>query len=144
MSGVKRVTAGRHTSVWWLLALVVVSDAARVPCPHDHTMATSAQQPQLSEADVPQLLQLLRAALSTDSASQKEAEAVLASLETKAGFCSCLAVGTTGGGDRLLHLAQRRHARVDLKSKERSDPVILVCAPYAAIHASCNITVLRS
>lgn len=49
-------------------------------------------RPALSEADIPQLLQLLQAALSTDATSQKQAEAVLASLETRVGFCSCLAV----------------------------------------------------
>lgn len=51
-----------------------------------------AGQPPLSEADIPQLLQLLRAALSTDAAAQKQAEAMLASLEGRVGFCSCLAV----------------------------------------------------
>jgi hypothetical protein len=49
-------------------------------------------QPALSENDIPQLLQLLQAALSTDRAVQKQAESMLASLELRVGFCSCLAV----------------------------------------------------
>lgn len=55
-----------------------------------------AHQPPLSENDIPQLLQLLAAALSTDTATQKQAEAMLASLESRVGFCSCLAVCVTG------------------------------------------------
>ncbi len=50
------------------------------------------QAPPLGEADVPQLLQLLHGALSMDAGTQKQAEALLASLESRVGFCSCLAV----------------------------------------------------
>lgn len=49
-------------------------------------------QPALSEHDIPQLLQLLQAALSSDAAVQKQAEGMLGSLEGRVGFCSCLAV----------------------------------------------------
>ena len=49
-------------------------------------------QSALSEADVPQLLQLLQSALSQDAAIQKQTEALLASLEQRQGYCSCLAV----------------------------------------------------
>ncbi|WIA40697.1 hypothetical protein OEZ86_004393 [Tetradesmus obliquus] len=45
----------------------------------------------LSEADIPQLLQLLQGALSPDAPTQKQAEAVLASIEGRIGYCSCLA-----------------------------------------------------
>jgi hypothetical protein len=56
-------------------------------------MAAQQQQPPpLSEADIPQLLKLLQAALSSDAGTQKQAEAMLASLESRTGFCSCLAV----------------------------------------------------
>lgn len=48
----------------------------------------------LSEADIPQLLQLLQGALSPDAPTQKQAEAVLASIEGRIGYCSCLAVST--------------------------------------------------
>jgi hypothetical protein len=51
----------------------------------------------LSEADIPQLLQLLQAALSADVSTQKQAEAMLASLECRTGFCSCLAVRLEAG-----------------------------------------------
>lgn len=51
-----------------------------------------AGQPALSENDLPQLLQLLQTALSTDTTVQQQAEATLASLEGRVGFCSCLAV----------------------------------------------------
>lgn len=51
------------------------------------------QLPALSENDLPQLLQLLQTALSTDTTVQKQAESMLASLEGRVGFCSCLAVG---------------------------------------------------
>jgi hypothetical protein len=53
----------------------------------------AGQLPALSEHDLPQLLQLLQTALSTDSLVQKQAESMLASLEGRVGFCSCLAVG---------------------------------------------------
>jgi hypothetical protein len=55
-------------------------------------MQHQAGQPPLSENDVPQLLQLLQTALSTDCAVRKQTEAMLASLEGRVGFCSCLAV----------------------------------------------------
>lgn len=54
-------------------------------------------QPPLTEADISQLLPLLSAALSSDASVQKQAEAILASLETRDGFCSCLAVSTASG-----------------------------------------------
>lgn len=57
-------------------------------------MQSNQQQPPLSEADIPQLLQLLQSALNLDPAVQKQAEALLASLGTRVGFCSCLAVST--------------------------------------------------
>lgn len=52
-----------------------------------------SNQPPLTEHDIPQLLQLLQGALSADASTQKQAEAVLASIESRIGYCSCLAVG---------------------------------------------------
>ncbi len=47
--------------------------------------------PPLTMADVPQVLQCLLAALQPGDV-QKQAEAVVASMETRPGFMSCLAV----------------------------------------------------
>ena len=52
----------------------------------------AADQAPLSAADVPQLLALLQSALSHDASVQKQTEALLASLEQRQGYCSCLAV----------------------------------------------------
>jgi hypothetical protein len=46
----------------------------------------------LSPADIPLLLQCLQGALNQSSDVQKQAEAYLAQLEARPGFCSCLAV----------------------------------------------------
>ena len=46
----------------------------------------------LTVNDIKELLPVLQAALSTDSSVQKQAEALLASLEQRTGYCSCLTV----------------------------------------------------
>jgi hypothetical protein len=56
---------------------------------------SAAAPPQLTQHDLPQLLQLLQAALNSDSTQQKAAEGLLASLETRPGFCSCLTVSSS-------------------------------------------------
>lgn len=60
--------------------------------------------PPLSLADVPFVLQCLRAALATTGEGQKQAEAHLQSLEDRPGFCSCLAVRSSpaGGGPHTI------------------------------------------
>ena len=52
----------------------------------------AAALPALTAAEVPSLLELLSSALSQTPEVQKHAEGVLASLEHRQGFCSCLAV----------------------------------------------------
>ena len=59
----------------------------------------------LSAADVPNVLQCLQGALNPDVGVQKQAEAVLASLEQRPGFCSCLGVGPAA---MLAHMTDRR------------------------------------
>ncbi|KAK9787255.1 hypothetical protein WJX73_002919 [Symbiochloris irregularis] len=49
------------------------------------------EQVALGAGDIPQLFQCLRAALGTDEALRKSAEATLQSFEGRPGFCSCLA-----------------------------------------------------
>jgi hypothetical protein len=66
-----------------------------------------ANNASLSEADIPQLLQLLQGALSPDAPTQKQAEAVLASIEGRIGYCSCLAVSTCYRLQRSLHKPTR-------------------------------------
>ncbi len=46
----------------------------------------------LGEHDIPDLLNLLRHCLSHDASTQKAAETSLAALETRTGFCACMAV----------------------------------------------------
>lgn len=46
----------------------------------------------LGPGDLPAVFDCLRSALSHDPATQKQAEAALRELETRPGFCSCLAV----------------------------------------------------
>eukprot|EP00882_Tetradesmus_deserticola_P030292 GHRQ01033993.1.p1 GENE.GHRQ01033993.1~~GHRQ01033993.1.p1 ORF type:complete len:225 (+),score=98.09 GHRQ01033993.1:341-1015(+) len=67
----------------------------------------------LSEADIPQLLQLLQGALSPDAPTQKQAEAVLASIQGRTGYCSCLAAVV--GSQEAEHSA-RWLAAVQLKN----------------------------
>eukprot|EP00878_Enallax_costatus_P025072 GHUV01026793.1.p1 GENE.GHUV01026793.1~~GHUV01026793.1.p1 ORF type:complete len:237 (+),score=29.13 GHUV01026793.1:355-1065(+) len=54
-------------------------------------MQNNQQFPSLTEGDIPQLLQLLQSALSADPAVQKHSEALLSSLGSRVGYCSCLA-----------------------------------------------------
>ena len=49
---------------------------------------------QLGPQDLQAVFDCLRSALSHDPATQKAAEAALRELETRPGFCSCLAVRT--------------------------------------------------
>ena len=49
-------------------------------------------EPPLSSGDIPGVLALLNGAISNVSAQQKQAESVLAALEQRQGFCSCLVV----------------------------------------------------
>jgi hypothetical protein len=50
-----------------------------------------AQMVPLGPGDLPAVFDCLRSALSHDPATQKQAEAALHELETRPGFCSCLA-----------------------------------------------------
>eukprot|EP00775_Hariotina_reticulata_P003498 gene3498-3767_t len=72
-----------------------------------------SNQPPLTEADIPLLLPVLSAALSSDATVQKQAEALLASLETRDGFCSCLAAVV---GNRDADHSARWLAVVQLKN----------------------------
>lgn len=60
----------------------------------------------LEASDLPSVLQLLNGALSQAPLVQKHAEGVLATLETRPGFCSCLAVRSA----RSRCMASAQHA----------------------------------
>ena len=53
---------------------------------------SSPAPPALGAGDLGAVFRCLQSALSHDSTTQKQAEAALRELETRPGFCSCLAV----------------------------------------------------
>ncbi len=54
--------------------------------------AGGAAAASLGPGDLPAVFQCLQSALSHEPSTQKQAEAALRELETRPGFCSCLAV----------------------------------------------------
>jgi hypothetical protein len=95
----------------------------------------------LGPSDLPAVFECLRSALSHDPTTQKQAETTLRELESRPGFCSCLAVRDRRCKARNHHAPALQRKPGDAEACRRPSPIQL---QLAAATGHCPPTLRRS